>query len=146
MSARTRLAAALAAAALIPAGLTGMLITAAPAGAWASPTVDLAGRGNGHGRGMGQWGAFGYATNYSWSYSQILSHYYGGTAVQSVVLPAMTVELTALAGHSTVWVSSGAAFTAGGVAVPANGSARIMLSGTTFTVQTNSAGCGQPLA
>ncbi|MFL6162193.1 MAG: SpoIID/LytB domain-containing protein [Jatrophihabitantaceae bacterium] len=146
MSARTRLAAALAAAALIPAGLTGMLVAAAPAGAWASSTVDLAGHGNGHGRGMGQWGAFGYATNYSWSYSQILSHYYGGTAVQSVVPPAMTVDLTALTGHSTVWVSSGAAFTAGGVAVPANGSARIMLSGTTFTVQTNSAGCGQPLA
>ncbi|HEU5268828.1 MAG TPA: SpoIID/LytB domain-containing protein, partial [Jatrophihabitans sp.] len=70
---------------------------------------------------------------------------YGGTAVQSVGLAAMTVDLTALDGHGSVWVSSGAAFTAGGLAVPANGSARITLSGGTLTVQANSVGCGKPL-
>jgi SpoIID/LytB domain protein len=142
-AASRRLAAGVAAAALIPAGL---LVTAAPAAAWASANVEIGGHGNGHGRGMGQWGAFGYATNYSWTYTQILNHYYGGTAVQSVGLGAMTVDLTALDGKGSVWVSSGAAFTAGGVAVPANGSARITLSGSTLTVQTNTAGCAKPLA
>ena len=58
----------------------------------------------------------------------------------------MTVDLTGLDGKGSVWVSSGAAFTAGGLAVPANGSARITLSGSTLTVQSNSTGCGKPLA
>ena len=45
-------------------------------------TVD--GRGYGHGRGMGQYGALGYATGITgepWHYQRILAHYYGGTEV-----------------------------------------------------------------
>lgn len=145
-SSNTRLRAALVTGAVAVASLVGLTATAAPAAAWASASVDLTGHGNGHGRGMGQWGAYGYATSYGWTYTQILNHYYGGTAVQSVGLAAETVDLTALDGKGSVWVSSGAAFTAGGVAIPANGSARITLSGTTLSVQANSAGCGKPLA
>jgi SpoIID/LytB domain protein len=144
-SSSARLRAVLIAGTVTAASLAGLASTAAPAAAWASATVDFAGHGNGHGRGMGQWGAFGYATNYGWSYTQILDHYYGGTTVQSVGFAPMTVDLTALDGNGSVWVSSGAAFTAGGLAVPANGSARITLSGSTLTVQANTAGCGKPL-
>lgn len=44
--------------------------------------VSVIGRGFGHGRGMGQWGALGYAVDDGWTYGQILDHYYGGTAAQ----------------------------------------------------------------
>ena len=42
-------------------------------------TLIITGKGFGHGRGLGQWGAFGYATLQGWSSRQILDHYYGGT-------------------------------------------------------------------
>ena len=58
--------------------------------------VTISGHGWGHGRGMGQYGAFGYAVDHGWSGSQILDHFYGGTratrrslkGVQRVVLRA----------------------------------------------------------
>src|SRR3954471_21765461 len=84
---------------VLAASLAGLAATATPAAAWASANVDITGHGYGHGRGMGQWGAFGYATNYGWTYTQILNHYYGGTAVQSVGLAAMTVDLSELDGN-----------------------------------------------
>ena len=45
-------------------------------------TVSLTGQGWGHGIGMGQWGALGYAIGAdhgdgNWTYQQIVSHYYG---------------------------------------------------------------------
>lgn len=47
-------------------------------------TVTINGHGNGHGDGMSQWGAYGYAVNQSWSWQQILDHYYGGTTLSTV--------------------------------------------------------------
>ena len=47
-------------------------------------TVPITGHGFGHGEGMGQWGAYGYATQYQWSWQQILAHYYGGTTLSGV--------------------------------------------------------------
>ena len=46
-------------------------------------SVTLRGHGFGHGRGMGQWGALGYAVDHGWSGTQILDHYYGGTTSQT---------------------------------------------------------------
>ncbi|WP_343953674.1 SpoIID/LytB domain-containing protein, partial [Tsukamurella spumae] len=40
--------------------------------------VTFTGQGNGHGRGLGQWGAFGYAKS-GWTAEQIVAHYYGGS-------------------------------------------------------------------
>ena len=45
-------------------------------------TVSIAGQGWGHGIGMGQWGALGYAIGQdhgdgNWTYQQIVNHYYG---------------------------------------------------------------------
>jgi SpoIID/LytB domain protein len=70
----------------------------------ALPTVQISGYGFGHGRGMGQWGAFGYASEYGWGYKQILSHYYGGTALGTVAAPEpdITVHLIELDGHNTI--------------------------------------------
>jgi len=57
-------------------------VDAAPQQASSGPltgSVNFFGRGWGHGRGMGQYGALGYATEHGWNSSQILDHYYGGT-------------------------------------------------------------------
>lgn len=66
--------------------------------------VVLEGGGFGHGRGMSQWGAFGYAVDLGWTWQQILDHYYGDTQ-RGVVTNAdfvgvapgrMTVEITSM--------------------------------------------------
>ncbi len=73
------LAAALAASAalVVPAAV------APPPVAEAAPddiiAIVLDGTGNGHGRGLSQWGAYGYAVDHGWDWQQILDHYYGGT-------------------------------------------------------------------
>ncbi len=68
------------------------LLASAPL--WASASVAHAsvlvidGAGDGHGVGMSQDGALGYA-EHGWSYTSILSHYYTGTAIGQV--PPSTV-------------------------------------------------------
>ncbi len=46
--------------------------------------VTIVGHGFGHGEGMGQWGAYGYATKYGWSWQAILANYYGGTSLAGI--------------------------------------------------------------
>jgi SpoIID/LytB domain protein len=98
--------------------------------------VTLIGHGNGHGRGMGQWGAFGYAKQ-GWTSTQILSHYYGGTTAGKVDNVDVSVTLT---GESSVNVFADAGLKVGEVAV-APGQA-VSLSGSTATI---TAGCGGPV-
>src|SRR3546814_11189006 len=74
------------------------VIAAAPAGAQDEPiseTITVTGRGWGHGRGLGQWGAFGYATGRSggaWSYRHITAPYSPYTHLSYIhhPLPAVT--------------------------------------------------------
>ena len=40
--------------------------------------IVVTGRGYGHGRGMSQYGSYGWATTYGWQWQQILDFYYGG--------------------------------------------------------------------
>ncbi len=61
------------------AALAALMLCPAPAGAAASQLV-IDGAGDGHGVGMSQDGALGYA-EHGWSYTAILSHYYAGTAI-----------------------------------------------------------------
>ena len=73
-------------------------VTAAPEGPVASTdygSVVVDGRGWGHGRGMGQYGALGYAVDEGWSSGQILDHYYGGTI--AATLPAVDIGIRLLA-------------------------------------------------
>jgi Stage II sporulation protein len=72
-----------------------------PAGAFPGATVDLTGHGFGHGRGMGQFGALGYALN-GWSYQRILDHYYGGTVMGTLPPGAVTVQLTRFDGLDVI--------------------------------------------
>jgi len=61
-----------------------------------SETITVTGRGWGHGRGLGQWGAFGYATGRSggpWGYRTILAHFYGDTQVGNIGNPLAAVTL-----------------------------------------------------
>ena len=84
------------------------------------PNVGLAivieGQGNGHGRGLSQYGAVGWATVYGKDWTWILDHYYGGTTMGAV--PAgtrMTVRLTAQDDLQTAVIASGGnAFWVGG--------------------------------
>lgn len=101
----------------------------------AGSELTLTGHGLGHGRGMGQWGAFGYAKQ-GWSASQILRHYYGGTTAGKVDRPDISVILT---GKNSVNVHADAGMRVGGQTV-APGQA-VSLSGATATI-TN--GCGGP--
>jgi stage II sporulation protein D len=47
----------------------------------APATLVIAGRGWGHGVGLGQWGMLGFARE-GWPYARILAHYYRGTTIE----------------------------------------------------------------
>src|SRR5215213_3252404 len=55
------------------------LLAAAPA-AQAAGRFTIRGAGYGHGVGMSQYGAMGYASH-GWTHDRILAHYYRGTAL-----------------------------------------------------------------
>jgi stage II sporulation protein D len=62
---------------------------------WVTPAgavtrLVVTGKGWGHGVGMSQWGAYGYA-RHGWSYRQILAHYYSGTTLGQA--PAVDVRV-----------------------------------------------------
>ena len=79
--------------------LVPMVVAAPAAGAEgnALTTADFSGRGWGHGRGMSQYGAFGYARDFGWSSEQILAHYYGGTrAGQASTAGGVTIDPNAV--------------------------------------------------
>jgi len=67
----------------------------------------LNGHGFGHGRGMGQYGAYGYAVDSGWSGDQILDHFFGGTRSGNVGNPEMTVQLTGFDRANSVPGSTG---------------------------------------
>ncbi|WP_040493823.1 SpoIID/LytB domain-containing protein, partial [Ilumatobacter nonamiensis] len=73
------------------------------------PVIALVieGTGYGHGRGMSQWGAFGYAVDHGWGWQRILDHYYGGTISSTTsASQRITVRLTAFDRMGTVGVIS----------------------------------------
>ena len=61
----------------IPVVLVSALVAASAASARAGTALIVTGHGWGHGVGMSQWGAYGYALH-GWKYHRILSHYYPG--------------------------------------------------------------------
>ena len=70
--------------------LTAALLLAAPAGAEAARRHVVSGAGYGHGVGMSQWGAHGFAKK-GRTYQEILAHYYRGTQLARV--PNTTVRV-----------------------------------------------------
>ncbi len=100
---------------LLALGAFPLAAPASTATALASVTID--GRGNGHGYGLSQWGAYGYAVDYAWTWQQILDHYYGGTVAGTVPLDSLiTVRLQNLDNAQTAVVSESGGLLVDGVA------------------------------
>jgi stage II sporulation protein D len=68
------------------------VVAACPAGASAAERWSVRGAGWGHGIGMSQWGAYGYAKHGA-SHRDILGHYYRDTKIGSVPEGAVRVLL-----------------------------------------------------
>lgn len=109
----------------------------------AGDTMTFSGHGWGHGRGMGQYGALGFAVDYGWNYQQILDRYYGGTTLGNVGAREVTVELTALNSTQLVAIGrdlrvNGAAVGSGDVAI----AAQVQTDGSVLL--STSTGCSGP--
>src|SRR4051812_4565240 len=84
-------------------------LVAVPA-ASASPVFVVSGHGWGHGIGMPQYGAQGYASRADKSYDWILAHYYQGTKLAPS--PVASVRVLVADGRTQLTIGSAAAFTA----------------------------------
>ena len=86
-----------------------VLVAAVTAVAPARAATDftLTGHGYGHGIGMSQWGAYGYATH-GWQYRAILQHYYRDTSLGTIAAGTM-VRVLMDQGHGAYHVSFSAA-------------------------------------
>jgi stage II sporulation protein D len=73
-----------------------------PSVAAASTKYVVRGAGFGHGVGMSQYGAYGYA-QHGWDYRAILAHYYSGTEIGSA--PTQTIRVLLRSGARSVSVS-----------------------------------------
>ena len=70
-----------------------LLVAAGPAAALSTEyAFTVTGHGWGHGVGMSQWGAYGYA-KHGWDYKQILKHYYTGISFSEVADSVVRVNL-----------------------------------------------------
>jgi stage II sporulation protein D len=96
----------LAAALLAALGISGPAATPAPKPA--GPTFFVSGHGWGHGVGLAQYGAYGYALH-GWSSDQIVLHYYPGTTLGDS--PLKRVRVLLVGGHKTAGISSRSPFT-----------------------------------
>jgi SpoIID/LytB domain protein len=88
-------------------GLLAAAVTLTAAPARASTMYLVEGGGWGHGVGLGQWGAEGYALH-GWGYQQILAHYYPGTTLSAA--RTTTVRVLVADGESQVAVGSASPF------------------------------------
>jgi stage II sporulation protein D len=92
-----------------------VLAVAGAGSARAATTLIVSGHGWGHGVGMSQWGAYGYA-RHGWGYRRILFHYYPGTKLSHGgephvrVLLAQGVEAARIGCSRRITVSDGRRF------------------------------------
>jgi len=75
---------------VVIAAVVSGLVGVAPAAA--ATELVVSGKGWGHGVGMSQWGAYGYA-KHGWSWKRILAHYYSGTQVAPAPVSRVRVLL-----------------------------------------------------
>lgn len=89
---------------------TGVWLAGPPAADAADGDVVFSGHGYGHGRGMSQWGAYGFAVDHGSTYDAILNHYYGGTTLaRDAGNPTIGVELLGMRARETVITGPGLA-------------------------------------
>ncbi len=110
-------------------------VVADPAQAGTATSFTVSGRGWGHGIGMSQWGAYGYASH-GWTYGQILRHYYTGIALGDV--DDLTLRVRLRGGLSAVKVTCAypyrAQMTGLRFDIPAGATATTTWTGTRFKV------------
>jgi stage II sporulation protein D len=73
-------------------GLTALLALVVAAPASGATKLVVTGHGWGHGVGMSQWGAYGFA-KHGWTYERILAHYYPGTQLAQAPVSQVRVLL-----------------------------------------------------
>jgi stage II sporulation protein D len=98
---------ALVLAAAIAGGSEAARPSAAPIASQSAPLFVISGRGWGHGVGMSQWGAYGFAQRGT-PYAEILAHYYPGTVLGTA--PVARVRVLLVAGRPSVKIGSAAPF------------------------------------
>jgi len=118
--------------------LLAFVLLALPAQAGAGTVFLIDGRGWGHGVGVSQYGARGYAEA-GWGYQRILKHYYRGTAVKLV--PARQVRVLLAEDRAAVKISSSKPFKL----VDARGKVRKLKPGTQNVAATRLARLRSPL-
>jgi stage II sporulation protein D len=108
----------------------------------ARDVLVVSGHGWGHGLGLSQWGAYGYALH-GWTYDRILAHYYTGTTLGAA--PVSTVRVLVDQGKSTT-IGGSAAWTI----VDATGAKQAMAAGSSAALgpapTVNGAALTPPLA
>jgi stage II sporulation protein D len=118
--------------------LSAFVLLGVPAQASAGTVFLIDGRGWGHGIGMSQYGARGYAEA-GWGYQRILAHYYRGTELQLV--PARPVRVLLAEGRAAVKVGSAKPFKV----VDARGKVRKLRPGTQNVLATKLGPLRSPL-
>ena len=113
-----------------------LLVAAAPASAYTTQySFTVTGHGWGHGIGLSQWGAYGYA-KHGWKYKAILKHYYSGISFIDAGNPIVRVNLRS--DKSAYEVTCANAYTAAGggaeVSIPAGTTAKTTYSGGAYHV------------
>lgn len=136
----SRLSRAGAAGALVVAAAAGLAVPGSPAAA--VPSVSVSGHGWGHGRGMGQWGALGYALD-GQSYTWILDHFYGGTTMGTVPNNPIRVRMVENDGNDVI-VTSQSPFTVAGHPLAAGQAALMHLSSPGTWQVFSASSCGGP--
>lgn len=121
---------------LLPVAAAVLVALACAAAAQSATTFVIKGRGWGHGIGMAQYGAHGFALD-GRTYRQILAHYYRDTTLGT---RTATIRVRLAAGRSSLSIGSDATFHAGSanvgagtwrVTAPASGGLRLTRSGST---------------
>ena len=119
-------------------------VNAAPAGDDSVVAFVVRGVGNGHGRGLSQWGSYGRAVA-GQSWQQILDAYYGGTEPGSASKPDLRVRLTPWDGVATVGViSTGAKAAWNGSAAIYSSMYAVEVAANQFDVYGATSGLGCP--
>ncbi|TAN31263.1 MAG: hypothetical protein EPN30_00300 [Actinomycetota bacterium] len=128
---------------ILAAAMPGVLIansTSAYAASTGSLTVT--GHGWGHGRGGGQWGAFGYAVVGGWSANQILLHYFSNASIGTAPNQTIRILMTENEGNPIV-VTDSSSFTVAGTTFAAGATAQIVrLSSGSWQINTLKPGTG----
>ena len=109
-----------------------------PAGAAVPAQIRVDGHGWGHGRGMGQFGAYGYAVEHGWTGRMILDHFYGGTVTtQMGSSPDQRVLLTGRDGKDLILCTTAGRHADLGRRLPGHGAARCASSGSARTASSS---------